>query len=73
MTVISSKDIASCPMMIMAPRHWIPVHRIEECHPDLRARAKEKLQDIRFRRKLASDALDAEYQEFLDQLRKETK
>lgn len=33
--IVSSKELKSCPQLRLDPKHYIPEHKIEECHKEL--------------------------------------
>lgn len=45
-TIISSRQIAECPLHILSPAHWIPEHRTEECDPELQTILKDALVQV---------------------------
>ncbi len=35
------KKILACPQHRLDVEHWVPEHKLEECYPDLKARAEK--------------------------------
>ncbi len=41
--VITNAEIGRCKKHILAPSHWIPTHKLEECDPDCRMEVDAEL------------------------------
>jgi hypothetical protein len=48
--VVSSKEIASCPLHILSAHHYISEHKTEECDTRKRAELKRRLDELRLAR-----------------------
>lgn len=42
MRIISYKELQSCPKKILAPSHWLPYHKINECGAKKKIKARIK-------------------------------
>lgn len=72
--VVTSQQVAECPLHILALKHWIPVHHVEECNPRLRelaAARKKELNELKARDlKKVREKYDALYESFVLYLRR---
>jgi hypothetical protein len=50
--IVSFEKLAACRGHILAPRHYLPVHRVEECEPSV----KQQVRMFTISRRLQLDA-----------------